>query len=92
MIALAMAAPPTPSSAREVVLVSTIAGVGEGSGDLRGTQIAAGAQDIAADGARLRSYRCGGCGGEVDEGVAPPEGGFFGGSGRDLWLWLWLWL
>lgn len=40
-------------------------GLGEGIADLRGTQIASGARDIAADAASLRSYKCGGCGAEV---------------------------
>ncbi|MBX3635486.1 MAG: TFIIB-type zinc ribbon-containing protein [Rubrivivax sp.] len=40
-------------------------GLGEGIADLRGTQVASGARDIAADAADLRSYKCGGCGAEV---------------------------
>jgi DNA-directed RNA polymerase subunit RPC12/RpoP len=40
-------------------------GLGDGIADLRGTQIASGARDIAADVASLRSYKCGGCGAEV---------------------------
>ncbi len=40
-------------------------GLGEGIADLRGTQIASGAQDIAADAQSLRSYKCTGCGAEV---------------------------
>lgn len=40
-------------------------GLGEGIAELRGTQIASGARDIAADAASLRSYKCGGCGAEV---------------------------
>ncbi len=40
-------------------------GLGEGIADLRGTQIASGARDIAADAESLRSYKCGGCGAEV---------------------------
>jgi hypothetical protein len=40
-------------------------GLGEGIADLRGTQIASGARDIAADAHSLRSYKCGGCGAEV---------------------------
>ncbi len=40
-------------------------GLGEGIAELRGTQIASGARDIAADAANLRSYKCGGCGAEV---------------------------
>jgi hypothetical protein len=40
-------------------------GLGEGIADLRGTQIASGARDIAADAVSLRSFKCGGCGAEV---------------------------
>ena len=40
-------------------------GLGEDIADLRGTQIASGARDIAADAQSLRSYQCGGCGAEV---------------------------
>jgi DNA-directed RNA polymerase subunit RPC12/RpoP len=40
-------------------------GLGEGIAELRGTQVASGARDIAADAASLRSYKCGGCGAEV---------------------------
>jgi hypothetical protein len=40
-------------------------GLGEGIAELRGTQIASGARDIAADAASLRSFKCGGCGAEV---------------------------
>lgn len=40
-------------------------GLGEGLAALRGTQVASGARDIAADAATLRSYKCGGCGAEV---------------------------
>lgn len=40
-------------------------GLGEGISDLKGVQVASGARDIAADAARLRSYKCGGCGAEV---------------------------
>lgn len=40
-------------------------GLGEGIADLRGTQLASGAADIAADAQSLRSYKCGGCGAEV---------------------------
>ena len=40
-------------------------GLGEDIADLRGTQIASGARNIAADAQSLRSYRCGGCGAEV---------------------------
>ena len=40
-------------------------GLGENIAGLRGTQIASGARDIAADAQHLRSYKCGGCGAEV---------------------------
>jgi hypothetical protein len=40
-------------------------GLGEGIDQLRGTVIASGARDIAADAASLRSFKCGGCGAEV---------------------------
>jgi hypothetical protein len=40
-------------------------GLGEGIAALRGTQVASGARDIAADAVNLRSYQCGGCGAEV---------------------------
>lgn len=40
-------------------------GLGEGIAELRGTQVASGARDIAADAEHLRSYQCGGCGAEV---------------------------
>lgn len=40
-------------------------GLGEGIADLRGTQLASGARDMAADAASLRSYKCAGCGAEV---------------------------
>ena len=40
-------------------------GLGEGVADLRGTQIASGARDMAAGAESLRSYKCGGCGAEV---------------------------
>lgn len=40
-------------------------GLGEGIAELRGTQVASGARDIAADAQSLRSYQCGGCGAEV---------------------------
>jgi ribosomal protein S27E len=40
-------------------------GLGEGIAELRGTQIASGARDIAADAVSLRSFKCGGCGAEV---------------------------
>jgi len=40
-------------------------GLGEDIADLRGTQIASGARNIAADAQSLRSYKCGGCGAEV---------------------------
>jgi len=39
--------------------------LGEGIAELRGTQIASGARDIAADAASLRSFKCSGCGAEV---------------------------
>ena len=40
-------------------------GFGEGIDDLRGTVIASGARDIAADAASLMSFKCTGCGAEV---------------------------
>lgn len=40
-------------------------GFGEGIGELRGTVIASGARDIAADAASLMSFKCAGCGAEV---------------------------
>lgn len=40
-------------------------GLGEGIDQLRGTVIASGARDIAADAASLMSFKCGGCGAEV---------------------------
>ena len=40
-------------------------GLGEGIAELRGTQIASGARDIAPDAQSLRSFKCGGCGAEV---------------------------
>ncbi len=40
-------------------------GLGEGLRDLRGTQVASGARDIAAGAQSLRSYKCTGCGAEV---------------------------
>ena len=40
-------------------------GLGDGIAELRGTQIASGAADIAQDAESLRSYKCGGCGAEV---------------------------
>ncbi|GAD21489.1 hypothetical protein [Acidovorax sp. MR-S7] len=40
-------------------------GLGEGIGELKGTQIASGAQNIAADAASLRTYHCAGCGADV---------------------------
>ncbi len=40
-------------------------GLGEGIGELKGTQIASGAQNIAADAASLRTYHCTGCGADV---------------------------
>ncbi len=40
-------------------------GFGEGIGELKGTVIASGARDIAADAASLMTFKCTGCGGEV---------------------------
>ena len=40
-------------------------GFGEGLDDLKGTVIASGAQDIAADAASLMTFKCSGCGAEV---------------------------
>jgi hypothetical protein len=40
-------------------------GFGEGIGQLKGTVIASGARDIAADAASLMSFKCTGCGAEV---------------------------
>ncbi len=40
-------------------------GLGEGIGELKGTQIASGAKDIGADAASLRTFKCTGCGAEV---------------------------
>lgn len=40
-------------------------GFGEGIDRLRGTVIASGARDIAADAASLMTFKCGGCGAEV---------------------------
>jgi len=40
-------------------------GLGEGIDQLQGTQIASGAQDIAADADSLRTFKCTGCGAEV---------------------------
>jgi DNA-directed RNA polymerase subunit RPC12/RpoP len=40
-------------------------GLGEGLDSLSGTVIASGAQDIAADAASLRTFKCSGCGAEV---------------------------
>lgn len=40
-------------------------GFGEGIGQLRGTVIASGARDIAADTASLMTFKCNGCGAEV---------------------------
>ena len=40
-------------------------GLGEGIDQLRGTVVASGARDIAADAASLMSFKCGGCGAEV---------------------------
>jgi hypothetical protein len=49
----------------EATRVEEAFGLGEGIADLRGTQIATGARDIAADAQNLRSYKCTGCGAEV---------------------------
>jgi len=40
-------------------------GLGQGLADLKGTQVASGAQDIQADADVLRSHKCAGCGAEV---------------------------
>ncbi len=40
-------------------------GLGEGIGELKGTQVASGAKDISADAASLRTFKCSGCGAEV---------------------------
>ncbi len=40
-------------------------GLGEGLADLRGTVVASGARDIAADAAALMTFKCTGCGAEV---------------------------
>lgn len=40
-------------------------GLGEGIGELKGTQVASGAQGISADAASLRTFQCTGCGAEV---------------------------
>ncbi len=40
-------------------------GLGEGLADLRGTVMASGARDIAADAAALMTFKCTGCGAEV---------------------------
>ncbi|APP84840.1 TFIIB-type zinc ribbon-containing protein [Xanthomonas hortorum pv. vitians] len=45
--------------------VEEVFGFGEGISELRGTVIASGAQDIAADAASLMSFKCNGCGAEV---------------------------
>ncbi|MEQ7757094.1 TFIIB-type zinc ribbon-containing protein [Xanthomonas sp. WHRI 8391] len=45
--------------------VEEVFGFGEGISQLRGTVIASGAQDIAADAASLMSFKCTGCGAEV---------------------------
>ncbi|MDV2451461.1 TFIIB-type zinc ribbon-containing protein [Xanthomonas hortorum] len=45
--------------------VEEVFGFGEGISELRGTVIASGAQDIAADAASLMSFKCTGCGAEV---------------------------
>lgn len=45
--------------------VEEVFGFGQGIGELRGTVIASGARDIAADAASLMSFKCSGCGAEV---------------------------
>lgn len=45
-------------------------GLGEGIAGLRGTQVASGARDIAADAQDLRSHKCSGCGAEVVINIA----------------------
>jgi len=45
--------------------VEEVFGFGTGIGELRGTVIASGARDIAADAASLMSFKCSGCGAEV---------------------------
>ncbi|MBX3693058.1 TFIIB-type zinc ribbon-containing protein [Dokdonella sp.] len=45
--------------------VEELFGLGEGIADLRGTVMASGARDIAADAASLMSFKCTGCGAEV---------------------------
>ncbi|APO93944.1 membrane protein [Xanthomonas vesicatoria] len=47
------------------VRVEEAFGFGQGIGELRGTVVASGAQDIAADAASLMSFKCAGCGAEV---------------------------
>jgi len=45
--------------------VEELFGFGEGIGELRGTVMASGARDIAADAAVLMTFKCTGCGAEV---------------------------
>lgn len=45
--------------------VEELFGFGEGIGELKGTVIASGARDIAADAAALMTFKCTGCGAEV---------------------------
>ena len=45
--------------------VEELFGLGEGIADLKGTVIASGARDIAADAAALMTFKCTGCGAEV---------------------------
>jgi hypothetical protein len=47
------------------VRVEEAFGLGEGIDQLRGTVVASGARDIAADAAHLMTFKCGGCGAEV---------------------------
>ena len=49
----------------EGVRVEELFGFGEGIDQLRGTVMASGARDIAADAAVLMSFKCSGCGAEV---------------------------
>lgn len=49
----------------EAVRVEEKFGLGEGIGELRGTQMSSGAQDIAADSQSLQTFKCTGCGAEV---------------------------
>jgi predicted RNA-binding Zn-ribbon protein involved in translation (DUF1610 family) len=48
-------------------------GLGEGIDQLKGTVIASGARDIAADAASLMSFKCTGCGAEVVRGASQRE-------------------